>query len=80
MDPNCVQSHRELSQFAFGLRQDLLERPDGWENDTLESYLEAMSGWTRALDGWARNHMVPFDGEASWELFAHILYSAVIYE
>ena len=52
---------------------------NGWENVSVEGYLEAASAWARAADfGRARP-----DGkfkENYWNQFAHFLYAGKIYE
>ncbi|WP_442857041.1 DUF7660 family protein [Arthrobacter sp. YN] len=58
------------------MRQD----PEGWENADLESFLEAMSAWTRDMDGYFMNRGEPVPDVPSWQLFAQMLLAAKIYE
>lgn len=80
MDPDNVHTFEDLSEFIWELRQNLIEKPDRWHNDTLESYLNGMAAWTGSMDGWMDNMKIPFDGEASWALFAKILLAARVYQ
>jgi len=53
--------------------KDLLANSDGWENATLERYLEAMRAWLKAT--------VRIEKPApSWDLIIRMLEAAKIYE
>lgn len=54
------------------LRADLQRNPDGWENGTLERYLEAMEAWVTAVG--------PRVGDPSWRFVALMLEAGKIYE
>ena len=47
---------------------------NGWENGTIESYLEAAIAWAETTVG------ADLAGEPSWRSFAEILYAGKIYE
>jgi hypothetical protein len=55
------------------LRIDLKERPDSWENPSLERYLEAMQAWLSAFSG-------RLGDKPSWKLISEMLEAAKIYE
>ncbi len=55
------------------LLADLESNPGGWENPTLERYLEAMGAW---LDGFGKK----YDQPPSWELIIQMLQAAKVYE
>ena len=40
-----IASRSDLRNFIELLREDLRKNPQRWENDTLDSFLEAMSAW-----------------------------------
>jgi len=55
------------------LLDDFKKNPDGIENSTLESYLEAMHAW---LEAYQKKHNEPL----TWELVAKMIRAASIYE
>ena len=55
------------------LLADLKANPDGWENPTLDRYLDAMGAW---LEGSGKKHNQP----PSWELIIEMLEAAKFYE
>ena len=79
-DPDSVATKAEFLQFLEDLREDLARNPDDWENPTLERYLEAMTAWVQASDGFYRNLGRSIPGNISWRFFAEALAAARIYE
>jgi len=69
----AIRSKGDLVEFVRSLRFDLLNAPQEWENDTLESYLEAISAWLADVDD------VGVD-VSGLRLVARILAVGVIYE
>jgi|SRR6266853_5496195 hypothetical protein len=63
-----------------GLRADLTDNPDEWENPTLDRFLEAMAAWVAASDNYYRNTGRPYPDNVSWRLFAEVLAAARSYE
>jgi hypothetical protein len=61
-----------------GKEQDIFGRgPNGWENHTIEAFLEAAEGWAEATNLGASQGL----GSASpWKRFAVFLYCGKIYE
>src|SRR5690349_13286081 len=53
--PENVSSRSDLVRFMGELRDDLVSNPNGWENPTLERFLDALGTWTADSDGWFRN-------------------------
>ncbi len=49
---------------------------NGWENGSIESYLDAALAWTKAWIG--KEHEIP--QEPSWKSFAKFLYAGKYYE
>ncbi|WP_455353043.1 DUF7660 family protein [Streptomyces sp. SYSU K217416] len=76
----AVDSREALAAHILQLRSDLLERPEEWENATLESLLEALAAWINSSPGLYRNLSREFPPGGSWSLFAHALSAAAIYE
>jgi len=75
-----VNSRESFLRFAENLRQDFIMNPADWENDRLESFLEAIVACTADMEGYYRNRGEALPKEASWKILAEILYSAKIYE
>jgi hypothetical protein len=79
-----VSDRRSFVKFVQLLRQDLSTNKDAWENNTLESFLEALSAYAEDIQGYYNNHKstdVPIDADvASWETFSDIFKGARIYE
>lgn len=71
--PSKIDTSDDLVVYIENLRADLKQNPDQYENITLDSYLEAMTAWIS--DYSHVSEVIP-----SWELIAHILTAAAIYE
>ncbi|MNW02728.1 hypothetical protein D3C71_1985600 [compost metagenome] len=69
---NQVKSKEDLIYFLSQLRNDLNQNNRDWENQTLESYLEAMEAWLTDYSN------IP--SQPTWKTFADILYASKIYE
>jgi hypothetical protein len=59
---------------------DVLDRPDGWENSTLDRYVAALASWTEDLDGYFRSPDEPVPDHRSWRLVGQMLLAAKGYE
>ncbi|MCY9669210.1 hypothetical protein M5X11_30525 [Paenibacillus alginolyticus] len=73
MNPNDVSSKDELVAFLHTLRHDLTDNASRWENQTLESFLEAMAAWLNDSDD--ANAKTP-----TWSLLATSLLAGKAYE
>ena len=76
----AVRTREDLAAFICRLHEELRARPIEWENHTLDSYLEALSGWTTDMPGWFKNRGVEEPPEPSWNILAQMLYAATMYE
>ena len=70
----------ELADLIDQLSDNLKEDPESWENPDLDRFLDALAAWTRDMDGYFMNRGEPLPEAPSWELFAHMLLAAKIYE
>lgn len=77
---DLITARADLAEFIEELRRDLLDNPSGWENDSLDTYLEAMRGWVLDMDGYFKNVGAPFSENQSWQMLAMILLAARTYE
>lgn len=62
------------------LLKDLQNNPAGWENRSLESYLEAFARWTEDMDGFYQHQNQPVPQNINWKVMANMLMAARIYE
>jgi len=78
-----IKSRDDFYEFLTLLRDDLHKRPDGWENNNLDAFLEAMAAYTKDIGYMYRNNNIDIDVDVSnppWRVFADILLGAKIYE
>lgn len=83
-----VRDRESFFDFVQALIEDRIEKakeeqryphggqPDGWENATIENYLEAALRWAQDSQNLASG----MSSEASWHGFATFLYCGKIYE
>jgi len=79
-DPKDVTSKAQFLDFLEGLNADLRLNPEGWENSTLDRYLEAMAAWVAGCENCYRNTGQVAPPEPNWTFFAEVLTAARIYE
>jgi hypothetical protein len=76
-----VDSRATFANFLGLLRQELLEAPEQWENNSLPAFLEAMESYALDIDGFYQNTNQAIDADMpSWQNFANILRGARMYE
>jgi hypothetical protein len=76
-----VTDRKSFIDFLDLLRQDFLSNPTSWENNKLDTFLEALSAYTNDIQGYYDNMGRPFNAdEPSWQVFADIFKGATIYE
>jgi hypothetical protein len=75
-----IDSKADLARFIEALVADLRAHPDGWENNSLERYLEALGSWLEASDAAYRNQGQSPPTTPSWKDVAVILMAATMYE
>ncbi|WFU84901.1 hypothetical protein QA645_19810 [Bradyrhizobium sp. CIAT3101] len=75
-----VSSRSDFVIFVDALRRDLLANRGEWENDTLERFLEALSGWVQGMDGYYRNQQLPTPTTPGWKNLAEMMLAAKFYE
>ncbi|WP_437182418.1 DUF7660 family protein [Pseudomonas xantholysinigenes] len=79
-DIDSVESKEDFADFLAALRNDLIENPDDWENQTLDRFLDGMESWVRVIDAYSRNAGDVEVLSPSWKTFAKILSAAKVYE
>lgn len=75
-----IETREELVEFIRLLQKDLINNPEGWENDELASYLEAMAGWVDDMDGYYQNRGSEIPQTLSWKHVGYILLASKTYE
>lgn len=81
MNTDEVTTREDLVAFIVKLRVSLLENPQEWENNDLDSFLAAFAAFMSDIDGYYRNWGIDIDAtQPSWRLFADALAGASVYE
>ena len=78
--PDPDLSRQDLADFIDQFRDSLRQDPESWENKGLVSFLEALSAWTREMDGYFINRGEPVPDVPSWRLIAQMLLAARVNE
>jgi len=78
MRTNEVTDRAKLAEFIRGLAIEASR--GGFENSTLESFLESLAGWTADMDGYFANQGLDTPSQPDWELVANMLRAPTIYE
>ncbi|HZU30489.1 MAG TPA: hypothetical protein VFB79_05205 [Candidatus Angelobacter sp.] len=77
---DSIKTHKDLAQFVSDMVKEYRQDPDAWENNTLESFLEALSACIESMDGYYKNFNLPFPSKPDWKVFAFLLSAAQVYE
>ncbi|MBO6808647.1 MULTISPECIES: hypothetical protein [Thalassospira] len=75
-----VETKGDFLQFLTLAVKDFEKNKDEWENQTISSFLEAMSAWVRDMEGHFRNNGQEVPNIKDWKFFAEAIYAARIYE
>jgi hypothetical protein len=75
-----VESKDDFIRFLDALRNDLKSNPNEWENNDLNSYLNAMKAWTVDMEGYFKNQGIELPVSIPWNVFANVLLAAKMYE
>ena len=70
-----IETRADLAEFVRALLGDLQRKPETWENQTLDRYLEAMAAWIES-SGEVREEW----DSPSWRYIGELLIAAKIYE
>ena len=77
---NGIQTRADFVLFVRDLLQNLRQKPDDWENQGIEAYLDAIAAWVEDMDGFYLNQGVPVPQQPDWKLLGQILLAAKYYE
>ena len=73
-------SRDEFIEFIYELIDNFKEKPQDWENTTIDSYLDALVRWVEDMDGYYKNQDIPLPENIDWSVFASILIASTMYE
>ncbi|MFD7533827.1 hypothetical protein ACFV8E_40540 [Streptomyces sp. NPDC059849] len=79
-DTTRVTTRADLVSFIRQLGQEAEAPSNGWENRSLDRYLEALSAWTDDMDGYFTDRGEPVPESPDWGLIAAMLRAACFYE
>ncbi len=80
VDTENVRTRMDLVDFIYLLLANLRGDPRSWENQTLETFLEAVAGWIKDVDGAYQNMGIEFSEDKPWNFFAQMLLGGATYE
>lgn len=79
-DLHPVKTKNEFIQRVSWLARDIKENADGWENQNLSDYLEAIAAWVEDMEGYYENCGKALPENINWSVFSDILMAAKTYE
>ena len=75
-----IKTRADFVAFIHSLLRDFRERPEQWENASLEAYLEAIAAWVQDMDGYYLKGGEQVPKHLTWKSLGEILLAARIYE
>ena len=75
-----IETRDDFVVFVQNLLRDWRQRPDQWENASLEAYLEAIAAWVQDMDGYEGRRGEALPKHLTWRHVGEILLAARIYE
>jgi hypothetical protein len=75
-----IETREDLARFIRELSKECQADPNSWENNNLESFLEALAGWIEDMEGAYKNQNQPVPATPKWKTFARMLSAARYYE
>ena len=76
----AVESRQDLINFISALRHDLAADPAGWENLSLDHYLDALAAWLEGPDESFVHFGEPVPLLPTWRFMGKMLLAAKYYE
>ena len=76
-----VTDRNSFAVFISLLREEIIKNPDRYENNNLDDFLEAMTAYTKDLQGYYDNTKQNINADhPDWKTFADILMGSAVYE
>ncbi|MFE3122934.1 hypothetical protein ACFXHD_05890 [Streptomyces hydrogenans] len=79
-DTGWVRTRADLVAYIQQLSQEALNPANGWENRSLDRYLEALGAWTADMDGYFLSRGGRTPEQPDWSLIADMLRAACFYK
>ena len=76
----AIETREDFARFVEALRDDVRAHPTWWENNTFESYLDALAAVADSLDQLFKNQGQTLPEQPTWRIVADMLLAARIYE
>jgi len=80
IDTDNIQTREQFVTFVHYLRDVYRNDPNRWENNTIESFLDALAGWVEDMDGAYLNWNKEMPQDINWSILAKMLDAATDYE
>jgi hypothetical protein len=77
---SAIQARADFLALLRALVQELREKPETWENNTLPLFLEATAAWTEDMDGYYQNQGRAVPDQPTWQVLAEMFLAARVYE
>ncbi|MDQ0271327.1 DUF7660 family protein [Cytobacillus purgationiresistens] len=75
-----VNNKEQFTQFISSLTTDFKLKPDEWENNDIESFLQGVKSWVEDMEGYYENNNLPIPKDIDWNYIATIFYVGKLYE
>ena len=76
-----IQTKADFEQFLSLLIEDFRINRSSWDNDTIETFLDTVLGFTRDIDGYYKNLNQKVEtATPTWRMLADILLAGKVYE
>lgn len=76
-----IKTREDFIEFMHLFCEDYANNSSSWENNKLETFLEALTSYSEDIDGYYQNiKKQPIPQDINWQVFAELLMGARIYE
>jgi hypothetical protein len=77
---DAVRTREDLVAFIEAFNSDFVVDGGSWENSDLPSFLEAMTAWSKDMEGFYKNRGEDIASVSPWRMLADLLMAARVYE
>ena len=77
---DAIETRDDLYRFIERMRSDLKEHRSEWAHTRLDSYLEAMAAWVKAIENLEKNTGQDFESLPKYRLIGRVLLAPKFYE
>lgn len=77
---NNIDSRKDFIHFLKEFYSEYLKNGNNWENNDLNSFLEALSAYAGEIDGYYQNCKLDIENISPWKIVSDMLQGASIYE